>query len=287
MTDHFDLQTAARAMQAAGEQGKAVAPVLKRLCPAISRQIVTDGDTPGLLSFWGRSANVDENVGQTIVPPAILQAIGQLAGVPLRGRFVHAGLQHTYGYLFSLIETPYGYKRDRWVSEEWERGFGIDRSLLGPVPRAGTLLANLTWFMGQVVYCELPRPLHALEQCAAAVAPELVCYPFRDLPVRRVVEQVEYPPDSGRTVQLFTDLVPYPNPPAAPDADVAVLLYSVQAGARVPPRLITAFPVREQMVQELTASASGRARKDVRLRYNAYLPGLYGKIAQGRRFLAR
>src|SRR5436190_9017644 len=159
----LSLPDAAQALQAAAAKGQSVDRLLKKLCPAIYRQIVADKNTPGLLSFWGRSANVDENAGQTIVDPAILRAIGRLAGVPMRGRFVHAGLQHTYGYLFSLIETPYGYKRDRWVSEEWEIGFGMDRSLLAPEPRAGTLLANLTWFMGRIVFRDCPRLRRALE----------------------------------------------------------------------------------------------------------------------------
>ena len=67
-----------------------------------------DQEPSPLLALWGRSVNADENTGETIVHPAILAAIGALAGVPMRGRFVQAGLQHTYGYLFSLIDTPYG-----------------------------------------------------------------------------------------------------------------------------------------------------------------------------------
>src|SRR5437660_421137 len=146
------LPEAAGAMQMAAENGRPVVPLLKKHCPPIHRQIVADGNTPGLLSFWGRSANVDENVGETIVHPAILQAIGQLAGVPMRGRFVHAGLQHTYGYLFSLIDTPYGAKRDRWLTTDLENGFGLDPTLLGDRPRKGTLLGNLTWFIGRIVF---------------------------------------------------------------------------------------------------------------------------------------
>src|SRR5256885_4802858 len=121
MSANRQLQDAAKAMVTAAERGLPVLSVLKKLCPHIYRQIGHDSRFPGLLSLWGRSVNVDENAGQVIVHPAILQAIGELAGVPMRGRIVHAGLQHSYGYLFSLIDTPYGAKRDRWVSTELER----------------------------------------------------------------------------------------------------------------------------------------------------------------------
>src|SRR5262245_47126296 len=107
------LRDAARAMVTAADSGRSVVAVLRKLCPPVYRQIVQERKRPEVLSLWGRSSNVDENAGKVIVHPAILRAIGELAGVPMPGRIVHAGLQHTYGYLFSLIETPYGFKRDR------------------------------------------------------------------------------------------------------------------------------------------------------------------------------
>src|SRR3712207_3234615 len=85
-----ELQAAALAMITAADLGRPVLPVLKRHCPYIHRQIVRCRREPGLLSFWGRSVNVDESAGQVIVHPAILAAIGELAGVPMRGRVVHA-----------------------------------------------------------------------------------------------------------------------------------------------------------------------------------------------------
>src|SRR5262245_13206806 len=109
------LAGAAAEMIAAARAGEPIVPLLRRRCPEVLRQIVADARHPGLFSHWGRSANFDENAQSVIVDPAIVRAVGETAGVPARGRFVHAGLLHTYGYLFSLIETPYGAKRDRWV----------------------------------------------------------------------------------------------------------------------------------------------------------------------------
>lgn len=283
MAGDISLTEAARALLATAEDGRPVSPLLKKLCPHIHRQIVADGKRPGLLSLWGRSANFDEHAGQTILHPAIVRAIGQLAGVPMRGRFVHAGLLHTYGYLFSLIDTPYGAKRDRWVSEEWERGFGLERSLLGPNPKAGTLLANLTWFLGHIVFQGRPRLLHVLNADVAAVAPQIIRYDFDKLDVRRLREQVIFPHKTGRLACLQTDLVPFPRRPANSEAESTVLIYSIQNSLRAAPRLVTAFPVSTETARDLEASFSRPGPAAIRLRYNAYLPGLYGRTVRGRR----
>jgi hypothetical protein len=286
MSADQQLQDAAQAMIAAAEKGQSVAGVLEKRCPHIHRQILQDRHYPGLLSLWGRSVNRDENTGQIIVHPAILQAIGELAGVPMRGLVVHAGLQHTYGYLFSLIDTPYGAKRDRWLSTHLERGFGLDLSLLSDRPREGTLLANLTWFLGQLVYRDRPRSLRRLEQNAQAPAPELIDYDYARLSVCRVVEQVVVPGKRSREVALLTDLVPFPHPPADWEAENTLLAYSVQNGARSPLKLVTAFPVRPDAVREIKAAVPLQGTVEVRLRYNAYVAGLYGRPVPGRRFFA-
>jgi hypothetical protein len=284
MSHDHQLSNASQAMIAAAEKGRPVIPVLAKLCPHIRRQIVEDGKFPGLLSLWGRSINVDENAGQIIVHPAILRAIGELAGVPMGGRVVHAGLQHTYGYLFSLIDTPYGAKRERWVTTDWERGFGIDLSLLGDRPRKGTLLANLTWFLRQIVYRNESSIRRKLERNARAVAPALVDFDYARLSVCRVTEQVLLG-KNRRQVSLITDLVAYPRPPADPEADSTVLVYSVRNGARSPIKLITGFPIRPRVRQELLAPVRAGQKVPVRLRYNAYVSGFYGRTVTGRRVL--
>lgn len=273
------LRDAARAMQDAAERGLAVPPLLEKHCPDIYRQLGVDRGHPRVFSFWGRSLNADAHAGQTIVDPAVLRAIGVLAGVPMRGRVVHAGLQHTYGYLFSLIQTPYGLKRDRWVSEDWERGFGFDHSLLGPQPRAGTLLANLTWFVGHIAYRGLAGPLGGLRKIAATVAPELAGYDFDRLKVCRLEERT-MPAPAGRGVRIVSDLVSYPYPPNS-RAENTVLIYSVQNGPHAALKIVTAFPVTQSTVDELKASISPRT--PIHLRYNAYLPGFLSRGALGTR----
>jgi hypothetical protein len=284
MPSQQSLQDAAKAILAAAENGRSVVSVLKRLCPHIYQQIRRDARSPELLSLWGRSVNVDENVGQIIVHPAILKAIGSLAGVPMRGRIVHAGLQHTYGYLFSLIDTPYGAKRDRWLSTDMERGLGIDLSLLGDRPNSGTLLANLTWFVGQIVFRDRPRLRQRFEATTAAVAPSLLRYDYARLDVCRIMEQVVLPSKPAREVSLVTDLLRYPHPPVDSTQDDTLLLYSIQQGNSAL-KLITAFPVRPATVRELRASVRP-GKVQVRPRYNAYVHGFPTTALPGHRFFA-
>jgi hypothetical protein len=278
-----ELTTAAIAMIAASQRGRSARTVLKKLCPHVYRQISQDAKTPLLLSLWGRSVNFDEFAGKTIVHPAILRAIGELAGIPVRGRIVHAGLEHTYGYLFSLIETPYGFKRERWTSTSLESGFGIERSLLGERPLAGTLLANLTWFLGNIVFRGEARLLSRMEGMAAAVAPELSAYDFSQIRGDRVIERI--PAGSGRTASIFTDLIPFPHPAATPNSANTLLVYSVQPSEKARIKLITAFAINQAAVREITNSIDPKKQVPIRLRYNAYLRGYWGGVYRGRRSL--
>jgi hypothetical protein len=283
MTSAERLQRAARAMIAAADSGRSVVRVLAAECPHIARQLRRDRRRRGLLALWGRSRNVDENVGAVIVHPAILAVIGRLAGVSMRGPDAPAGLQHTYGYLFSLIDTPYGAKRERWLSTDLERGFGIDESLLSDNPRAGTLLANATWLAGQIAFRSEARQCRRLQAQAAAAAPELTAYDFALHGARRIVEEAMLP-GPGRLVQMITDLVPFPSVRRAARDDT-LLVYSARTGAAGPLRLVTMFPVGAQTVRALEDSLPARGRVAVRPRYNAYIRGWPDGEVMGRRFL--
>jgi hypothetical protein len=273
------LQDAALAMIAAASAERSLVATLRARCPSIYRQLRQDARWPDLFALWGRCVNFDDEARQVIVHPAILRGLGKVAGIPMPGRIVHAGLQHTYGYLFSVISTRYGFKRDRWVSTDLERGLGIDLSLLGEQPAAGTLLANATWLLGQVAFRGRPAALASLGRLAPAVAPALVAYNFGSLSVSRLQECAALPGKVTRQVTLVTDLLTLPH---TLDGD-RLLIYSAQAGARAPLRLITAFPVRLAVVHELQAAAKAKQAAEIRLRYNAYVPGLYGRSLPGQR----
>ena len=279
------LADAARAMIAAAWRSRSAVKVLQKQCPHIYHQLVRLRECRGLFPLWGRSRNVDEHAGQPIVHPAILAAIGQLTGIPMRGQIVHAGLEHTYGYLFSLIETPFGYKRERWTRPTIEDGFGICSPTLRAEPAEGTLLGNLTWFAGQMAFRDRPRELRHLRRMSGCVSPVVENYPYASLNLCRIFEEVSCPDKGGQCprVQLQTDLVPFPHPPADRDADNHLLIYSCFNARASRSRLITAFPVTQASVRELTAPETQGEVLLEHLPYNAYVRGLAGRALRVRR----
>lgn len=279
------LENAAKAMVAAADERQSVLDVMQQHCPEVCDQIDRDARTPGLFSFWGRCVNNDEHVKETIVHPAILEAIGKRAEMPMQGRIVHSGLQHTYGYLFSLIETPYGTKRDRWVSPTITQGFGLERSLLSQAPKEGTLLANLTWFLGWMVYGTDPFYENWLNRLTDVVAGELLDYDYGGLSVKRVTEQVILSGKREREVLILTDFVTFPYDSGA--SENTLLIYSIQNGSSVPIKLITAFPVTRGVARDIEKAIPQRHQGVVRLHYNAYVPGMNGQAVRGRRFLSK
>jgi hypothetical protein len=257
-----DYARAARAMIAAAERGQSATSILTRQCPNIARQIRQAGKCPKLLSLWGRSVNFDEYAQQEIVHPAILRAIGELASVPLRGRIVHSGLQHTYGYLFSLIETPFGFKRERWLNSALDDGFGFKKPTLRAEPASGTLLGNLTCFLSRLALCENRSGVEETH-----IANVVKDYAFDRLQRTRITEEVALPRNASESpgrITLCTDLVKAPFAP-----DEILLIYSARSSARSRTKLLTAFPADPPLLDELIRRTGKRV--PVRLRFNGYV----------------
>jgi len=217
---------------------------LEALFPVIAGALERDSRDPKLLAQWGRSLNFDEGVKATIVEPAILDLVLKLGGGPKRdGRIVHAGLEHTYGYLLNNLETSFGYKRERWTKGEIERGLRLAEGSLGPTPSEGTLLSNLTELLSEI----------AVEQSYKAL---------------RVTETIE---KKGRTVVLYTDLVPFLEIPDDEKANSFLLVYSVKDPEQ---KFITAFPVNAGFVKGATDPKKLGTKVSISPRYNAYLEGI-------------
>lgn len=90
--------------------------VFEEVLPDLSAELRLLREDPIWLELWGTSLNYEKNVNNHIVDSELLLSIGELAGWKEKETlFFHAGLLHTYGYLFSKLSTPYGYKRERWI----------------------------------------------------------------------------------------------------------------------------------------------------------------------------
>jgi hypothetical protein len=208
--------------------------------------------------------NFDEHAHAQIVAMPVLAALGKRLGVRGEGAHVHAGLQHTYGYLLSTLATPFGYKRARWVDGEIERGLGLPAGLLGPTPVKGTLYANVTCLLTRMVF---PRIEWRRAGCADAAAPEIVAFEPRG--VIRLEE-------TAGPVTLRSDWVQLDR-----HGSRYLFIYSVDTGDGA--QLLTCFTVDNAFLDPLRFKNLGRDRP-IAARYNAYVPAL-PPHARGRRRL--
>jgi hypothetical protein len=260
---------------------------LQTECPWLCRQISADAASRGLFDLWSLSSNFDELANVAIVEPAVLAAIGEIAGIALDGSIVHAGLQHTYGYLLSTIETPYGYKRDRWVSPFLEQAFGLPSDALGPDPTEGTLLANATMIAGLAAFRGDNIAIKRLRRVAPAASKPVRKLDFTQFEQTRILESLSLRDSAGRfrSVRIRTDLVPFPCPVSGTD-DTTLLIYSVADSGQSGAQLVTLFPVGLPMVADLTHRDRFGSNVEIRTRFNAFVPGVSGQTLIGRRVLS-
>lgn len=265
----------ARDLGTVAAQNGDVATALKQESPSLTRELVANSSLTDWKALWGESINFDELAKGSIVDPSILNAMAKLFGVPSpHGRAVgpvnrlisHAGMEHTYGYLFSLLHTAFGYKRARWVQGEIEKGFGVTAGLFSPTPGSGTLFTNVTYFAGKIAFRDLPLHSRRLDLGSGVAAPELTKFDFTRLKPIRVEETTQ-------SYVLRTDLVPFLEPSGGGDS--YWLVYSVVDPNG--PRLVTAFPVAQSFVNTVTDPTTMGDGKPIITRYNAYVEGLSGR----------
>lgn len=256
-----ELDSATKALLAAHPDGQRLKlSAFTQAFPEIATQIRQCADSP-VLDLWGYSRNIDENSGTTITDPRILPAIGRLAKTSIRrtAGVYHAGLLHTYGYLFSLIDTPYGKKRDRWFDHKIERGLGLPNQTIDAFPKAGTLLHNLSYVLYKIIHRNDPDLLRICESFIEHVAPSLHHHDLSALSVLRISEW-----RNSLSSYICTDVVTSKH-------ESPVLIYSMTT-IQGSMRLLTCFPITSQYVEELTNPEFLGENQPIRLRYNAWLP---------------
>ena len=281
------LVSAAKKLLSATRAKLPLAPVLKEQCPHVYRQIKSMANYHALLQLWGTSENFDENAGKKIVDAKILKLIGELSQTEMTPPVVHAGLQHTYGYLFSLIKTPFGYKRDRWLSGEIEAGLGIPTRTFHAKPSAGSLLLNLTYFLGRIALTGRRREIALLRRHKQDVAQCLVDFNYRKLRRQQIIEVARANDSQGksRRVELRTELIPLATDSATESAANYLLIYWLVDDARSHAQLLTTFTVTPSVFDELTSQECGR-RVQLRARFNSFIEGITGESVIGTREIA-
>ncbi len=258
----------------ADENSFSIIKVLEDKYPVMLKQMLADALDPLLLSFWGESVNFDSGAKKIIVKDKILQDLESLFHLPSYDQKAHAGVIHTYGYLFSVIETPYGFKRARWIEPTLSRGFGFKEPNLSPFAKDGTLLTNITYFAGKLVFksAEKLQQLNALKN----VANEIFTFDIDRLKKIQIIEKT-------KLFTLTTTLVPFPK--ASGDANEFLLIYS-HMNETGEEKLITVFPVSNESYNKLVAPENFGANRPISLRYNIYIEGI-GPDHKGERKLLK
>ncbi len=284
----------ARDLESVASQQGSIIKALEKEQPVLFSQMKADSSHKDWLDLWGQCINFDELAHGIIVSPKIIDPLVQWfspsTGKPFEANereILHAGVQHTYGYLFSNLKTAFGYKRARWVRTTLDRGFGLPIGTLSPMPKAGSLFSNATYFAGRIAFKDEPSNLKTLEQEAAqSVSPALLKFDFDSLKPVRLEETIKT--DSGDVI-IRTDFVPFPHAVDG-DSNTHWLIYSI-SDRRVtdkhtplpPAQLITAFPVETSFVDAAFASSGLGENKPIITRYNAFVQGITFKTYTGTR----
>ncbi|OFZ81948.1 MAG: hypothetical protein A2583_09165 [Bdellovibrionales bacterium RIFOXYD1_FULL_53_11] len=244
----------------------------------IFKKIAADSKHNDLKALWGNCVNFDEFAKTTIVEPRTIDRILSVFGAPPRdGLVVHAAAEHLYGYLFSTIKTPYGFKWERWLTHNIDLRFGLPGGVISPLPAEGSIFTNLTYFLGRIALRDFPDKIRILEKTGKHAARPLVGYPFKNLKISRITETIEIRQSNGtmRTVTFRKDIVFYP---AASETDnyKALLVYSITDSRDGSAKLISAFPISDQYIANLLKQENFGKDLAIHSEYNAHVQNVTG-----------
>ncbi len=250
--------------------------VLAEHHPALLSQIQKDTKESMLLSFWGNSSNIDSNVKKMIISPYIFAELYRMFNLPLhhsqKQTLAHAGVIHTYGYLFSDLETPYGYKRKRWIDSTLNFAFGFEENSLSPETISGGLLSNVTYFCGMLAFQDKSE-LALLKN----ISNEVFTFDYEAVKKKVLIEKV------GHFI-LKTTFVPLLKKQKDETNDF-LLIYTYQDKRLGKEWLITAFPVNARSFEGVSQASTLGLNQKIQLRYNAVIEGFPEK-ATGERTIS-
>ncbi len=196
---------------------------------------------------WSDSVIYDELAKENILPKEILKKLGIPFKTTKDVLHVPAGVMHTYGYLFSQLETKYGKKSKRWIESRIDERMGLPAGTFSPNPPKGEFLENLTKELYRAVAGENPK------------APQ----------VGFIEEEVNY--TNGKSVRVLTHFIQLLD--LEDQKNEKLLVYQIQYKNK-PAWFVTAFPVNELFFGEVKNSKA----HDIEIfkpRYNWYVDPTY------------
>ena len=93
---------------------------------------------------WTECTVFDELAKAEILPGKAMSGLGIRRAVTSGVAHAPAGLMHTYGYLFSQLQTAYGLKGKRWIESRLDERLGLPAGTFSPLAAEGEFAANLT-----------------------------------------------------------------------------------------------------------------------------------------------
>lgn len=226
--------------------------------PHLLSQINQDSKDPYLLMFWGKSYNIDASSSKVIVNERLLKELHQKFNILSTDTQAHAGIIHTYGYLFSHLDTPYGFKRKRWIDQSLNSAFSFENLSLSPDAIEGGLLSNLTYFIGMITLKNKTN-LQLLKN----VSQEVQRFNYDGLKKYRLEEKT-------KDVIIKTTFVSFPKNMATGDNSF-LLIYTIFDLTLDKEYLITAFPINQKTFLNAQDKKYLGKNKSISLRYNAAL----------------
>ena len=253
---------------------------LNEKLPGFINEIDLDSKAKDLVNVWGLSQNLEETLfpsGPKLIPENLLRFVVNLWQAPYNDTYTegNAGLNHTYGYLFSTVPTSHGYKRNRYTQGEIEEGLGLPAGLFSGIPTRGTLFTNFTKFIGTIAFRDNAASAKELSEAQdsgkVTKITELENYSYKTVPVKRLVEIAK---NDRFYLEMRTDVVMFTKPNTK-GKNTALLIYSIDfhsQGQAARPRLINAFPVDNNFVTAVFNPAGLGEGVQLKLKYNAALP---------------
>lgn len=216
--------------------------------------------------YWTDCMIFDELAKADILPEKALKGLGIRREVTGGVAHAPAGVMHTYGYLFSQLQTAYGLKGKRWIESRIDERLGLPAGSFSPVATEGEFTSNLTSALLQVIGDKSPVE-HAQMHTPNAKT------------LGRVEQRVTWRTSGGKTVKasVFTYLVRLTPLPDYTTTDEYLLIYAVLRDGRM--RFTTAFPVGQGFADGVMGTKPDNA-PGFNPRFNLYVDPSWTVTAQ-------
>lgn len=243
---------------------KDTAKQLEDELPRLKANLKIAGDASA--KYWTDCTVFDELAKAEILPEKAMAGLGIRREITGGVAHAPAGVMHTYGYLFSQLQTAYGLKGKRWIESRLDERLGLPAGTFSPLTTDGEFASNLTAALLQLIGVTEKVP-HAAKLKPAAKA------------LGRVEQRVTWKTPGGRTetASVFTTLAPLAPLPGFETTDKFLLIYSVLRNKRH--RLTTAFPVGQGFADGIMGTKPG-TEAVFTPRFNLYVDPAWTVTAQ-------